>query len=102
MMVLNDKTFIYDKCGAKKYLDSLGFDWDELYDIMCGDTLKKMEELDSLVDYHERQADAYFCHLNDLTRRIEEIGEEMKSASKKQKRTFAKELMTALQEFGID
>lgn len=100
--ILNDGTMIENKRDAIKYLESLGFDIDTFARFFTAEIEEERDNAIDASDYHERQQDAYFCHLRDLSSAIEDIASEMESGSRKQKKTFAKALRSALTEYGID
>ena len=77
-ITLNDGTYIYSEFTLREYLESLGFDFEELSDIIFED--KSEEAYDHIskdVWYDaERKIDGYFCAARDLALAVDELCDE--------------------------
>jgi DNA-binding transcriptional MerR regulator len=72
-MTLNDGTFLYKEDMVKDYLRSLGFDIDELADILTEDERKDAACLEEMLDNQERELDGIYCNLRDYKEELEEL-----------------------------
>ena len=75
-ITLNDGTYIYSEFTLREYLESLGFDFEELSDIIF-----KSEEMYDHVFKDvwgdaEREIDGYFCAARDLALAVDDLCDE--------------------------
>ena len=77
-ITLNDGTYIYSEFILREYLESLGFDFEELSDIIFEDKSKEMYDHVSEEVWHdaERKIDGYFCAARDLALAVDELCDE--------------------------
>lgn len=77
-ITLNDGTYLYSDFTLKEYLESLGFDFEELSDIIFEDKSEEMyDHVSKEVWYDaERKIDGYFCAARDLALAVDELCDE--------------------------
>ena len=77
-ITLNDGTYLYSDFTLKEYLESLGFDFEELSDIIFEDKSEEMYDHVSKEVWHdaERKIDGYFCAARDLALAVDELCDE--------------------------
>lgn len=77
-ITLNDGTYIYSEFTLREYLESLGFDFEELSDIIFEDKSEEMYDHVSKEVWHdaERKIDGYFCAARDLALAVDELCDE--------------------------
>lgn len=77
-ITLNDGTYIYSEFTLREYLESLGFDFEELSDIIFEDKSEEMYDHVSKDVWHdaEREIDGYFCAARDLALAVDELCDE--------------------------
>lgn len=83
-IVLNDKTFLYNKDAVEDYLVSLGFDLDSLTQVLCGDIEAECNYYKDTVDYTELKADNYYCAARDLAQGIDDLCDDFRKKYKSQ------------------
>lgn len=77
-ITLNDGTYIYSEFTLREYLESLGFDFEELSDIIFEDKSEEMYDHVSKEVWHdaERKIDGYFCAARDLALAVDDLCDE--------------------------
>lgn len=77
-ITLNDGTYIYSEFTLREYLESLGFDFEELSDMIFEDKSEEMYDHVSKEIWHdvEREIDGYFCAARDLALAVDELCDE--------------------------
>lgn len=77
-ITLNDGTYIYSEFTLREYLESLGFDFEELSDIIFEDKSEEMYDHVCKEVWHdaERKIDGYFCAARDLALAVDELCDE--------------------------
>ena len=77
-ITLNDGTYIYSEFTLREYLESLGFDFEELSDMIFEDKSEEMYDHVSKEVWHdaERKIDGYFCAARDLALAVDELCDE--------------------------
>ena len=77
IIILKDGTFITDVPSLNDYLSGLGFDVYVLAHIYNKDLREEYRILQEDRDFYERQADHYYCALNDLSTEIDELADKL-------------------------
>lgn len=74
-ITLNDGTYIYSEFTLKEYLESLGFDYLELEDIVGAKKYDEGYDDGYRADWREaeRTVDGYFCAARDLAQEVENL-----------------------------
>lgn len=77
-ITLNDGTYIYSEFTLREYRESLGFDFEELSDIIFEDKSEEMYDHVSKEVWHdaERKIDGYFCAARDLALAVDDLCDE--------------------------
>ena len=77
IIILKDGTFIADVPSLNDYLEGFGFDVHTLANIYSKDWREDYRVLQEDRDWWERQADHYYCALNDLSTEIDELADKL-------------------------
>lgn len=77
IIILKDGTFIADVPSLNDYLEGFGFDVHTLANIYSKDWREDYRVLQENRDWWERQADHYYCALNDLSTEIDELADKL-------------------------
>ena len=77
IVILKDGTFITDIPSLNDYLSGLGFDVYALAHMYNKDLREEYRILQEDRDFYERQADHYYCALNDLSTEIDELADKL-------------------------
>ena len=77
IIILKDGTFIADVPSLNDYLEGLGFDVHILANMYSKDWREDYRVLQEDRDWWERQADHYYCALNDLSTEIDELADKL-------------------------
>ena len=77
-ITLNDGTYIYSEFTLREYLESLGFDFEELSDIIFEDKSEEAYNHAREEIWHdaERRIDGYFCAARDLALAVDDLCDE--------------------------
>lgn len=77
IIILKDGTFIADVPSLNDYLEGLGFDVYTLANMYSKDWREDCRVLQEDRDWWERQADHYYCALNNLSNEIDELADKL-------------------------
>lgn len=77
IIILKDGTFITDVPSLNDYLEGLGFDVYTLANMYSKDWRENYKVLQEDRDWQERQADHYYCALNNLSTEIDELADKL-------------------------
>lgn len=81
-ITLKDGTYIYDGETCARYLERLGFDVSELYEVLgqtdvCGNLQERVSVLEAVSHDHEMAADGYHNDLINMYNAIDEIATDL-------------------------
>ena len=77
IIILKDGTFIADVPSLNDYLEGLGFDIYTLANMYSKEWRENYKVLQEDRDWQERQADHYYCALNNLSTEIDELADKL-------------------------
>lgn len=77
IIILKDGTFIADVPSLNDYLEGLGFDVHTLANMYTKELREDYRVLQEDRDWQERQADHYYCALNNLSTEIDKLADKL-------------------------
>lgn len=91
-MVLNDGTFLYNEYTVKEYLEALGFDMQELMNMLAGDIIQERDENEAMWREEERYRFCVEEHMSTAWNELDDIADDLASGKGGTKVQYAQKI----------
>lgn len=98
-ITLNDGTFLYDKIGVYEYLSSLGFDIDDLFNMMCGGMVEEVQEANENAKYWEDRFIDYDYNMRTMYNEIKDLTDKLASGKGGTKMQYSHRIMNVINNY---